>query len=60
MEERVQHLGGRLRVESEPGRGTIVSFELPLSNGVSATDQSGTDQPLAHRVENQFGQTVEM
>ena len=29
MEERVFHLGGHLRVDSEPGRGTIVSFELP-------------------------------
>jgi len=30
MQERVVHLGGRLQVDSEPGRGTIVSFELPL------------------------------
>jgi signal transduction histidine kinase len=29
MEERVVRLGGRLRVESELGRGTIVSLELP-------------------------------
>jgi signal transduction histidine kinase len=29
MQERVVHLGGRLHVDSEPGRGTIVSFELP-------------------------------
>jgi signal transduction histidine kinase len=29
MQERVVHLGGRLQVDSEPGRGTIVSFELP-------------------------------
>jgi signal transduction histidine kinase len=29
MEERVLHLGGQLRVDAEPGRGTIVSFELP-------------------------------
>jgi len=30
MEERVSQLGGRLRVLSEPGRGTKVTAELPL------------------------------
>ena len=30
MEERVARLGGKLHVESERGRGTIVWFELPL------------------------------
>jgi signal transduction histidine kinase len=30
MEERVLQLGGRLRVLSEPGRGTVVSAELPV------------------------------
>jgi signal transduction histidine kinase len=30
MEERVTRLGGRLRVRSEPGRGTTLSVELPL------------------------------
>jgi len=30
MQERVARLGGRLKVESERGRGTVVSFELPL------------------------------
>jgi signal transduction histidine kinase len=30
MEERVVRLGGVLKVDSEQGRGTIVSFELPL------------------------------
>jgi signal transduction histidine kinase len=30
MEERVAQLGGRLRVQSEPGRGTTVTAELPL------------------------------
>lgn len=30
MEERVRRLGGRLHIESQPGRGTLVSAELPL------------------------------
>ncbi|HLI86367.1 MAG TPA: sensor histidine kinase [Bryobacteraceae bacterium] len=30
MEERVRRLGGHLRLESQPGRGTRVSAELPL------------------------------
>jgi signal transduction histidine kinase len=30
MEERVRRLGGRLRIDSHPGRGTLVSAELPL------------------------------
>jgi signal transduction histidine kinase len=30
MEERVARLGGRFRVRSEPGRGTMLSVELPL------------------------------
>jgi signal transduction histidine kinase len=40
MQERVVHLGGRLRVDSEPGRGTIVSFELPAPpTGSNCEDQ---------------------
>ncbi len=30
MEERVAHLGGTLRIDSRPGRGTLLSAELPL------------------------------
>jgi signal transduction histidine kinase len=30
MEERVRRLGGRLTIDSQPGRGTLVSAELPL------------------------------
>jgi signal transduction histidine kinase len=30
MEERVRRLGGKLQVDSQPGRGTVVSAELPL------------------------------
>jgi signal transduction histidine kinase len=35
MEERVIRLGGVLAVDSERGRGTIVSFELPLPDQVT-------------------------
>jgi signal transduction histidine kinase len=30
MEERVAQLGGRLRIESQPGRGTTVTADLPV------------------------------
>ena len=36
MEERIARLGGALSVDSEPGRGTIVSFGLPLPEAVEA------------------------
>ena len=36
MKERVTRLGGSLKVESALGRGTIVSFELPLPDRVEA------------------------
>ena len=31
MEERVRRLGGQLRIDSQPGRGTLVAAELPLA-----------------------------
>jgi signal transduction histidine kinase len=31
MEERVRRLGGRLQIDSHPGRGTRVTAELPLT-----------------------------
>ncbi len=31
MRERVKHLGGVFNIQSEPGRGTTISVELPLS-----------------------------
>ena len=30
MEERVAHVGGRFQIESEPGRGTLLTAELPI------------------------------
>jgi signal transduction histidine kinase len=31
MEERVSRLGGKVRVDSQPGRGTLVAAELPMA-----------------------------
>ena len=31
MEERVRRLGGRLKISSEPGRGTLVHAALPVA-----------------------------
>src|ERR1035438_8603465 len=36
MEERVKRLGGTLRVESQPGKGTTVTAEFPIPAGVHA------------------------
>jgi signal transduction histidine kinase len=36
MRERLHLLGGRLTIESEPGRGTVVTFEVPLPGGEGA------------------------
>jgi signal transduction histidine kinase len=48
MEERIMRLGGSLKVESERGRGTIVSFELPLPE---ALDEDRTGEPaIEHHV----------
>jgi signal transduction histidine kinase len=40
MEERVRRLGGQLRIDSEMGRGTTISAELPLPEPDEATPES--------------------
>ena len=36
MEERVKRLGGAFRVESQPGKGTTVTADVPIPSGVNA------------------------
>ena len=43
MEERIASLGGFLNLDSEPERGTIISFELPLPDAPGAAQ---TTRPL--------------
>jgi two-component system sensor histidine kinase UhpB len=44
MKERVEGLGGRYSVESEPGRGTSVRITIPLAEGMAdAGTSSGVD-----------------
>jgi two-component system sensor histidine kinase UhpB len=40
MKERVEALGGRYSVESEPGRGTSVQIAIPLAEAVAETGTS--------------------
>lgn len=40
MQERVVRLGGKLSIISEPGRGTLVSFELPVPEDLSSPVRS--------------------
>ena len=39
MRERANHLGGELKMESEPGQGTKVLFELPLQRELEEAEQ---------------------
>jgi signal transduction histidine kinase len=43
MEERVRRLGGRLRVDSSPGRGTVIVAELPLEDGNRSEEHATAD-----------------
>ncbi|MAE67207.1 MAG: hypothetical protein CMJ18_23345 [Phycisphaeraceae bacterium] len=46
IRERVEHLGGRVEVESSPGAGTRVSLSAPLSAG--AGTEGHDDEPTNH------------
>jgi ligand-binding sensor domain-containing protein/signal transduction histidine kinase len=35
MRERIEHLGGRFEIDSAPGRGTLLSVDLPVHSAVS-------------------------
>jgi signal transduction histidine kinase len=41
MEERVNHLGGKFRVKSEPGHGTVLEAELPEPVWPAAVEPAG-------------------
>jgi PAS domain S-box-containing protein len=47
MYERTQALGGRLDVLSEPGRGTILTFTIPLTDQTSAAADTATRHGIA-------------
>ena len=43
MEERVHHLGGFFKIDSQPGRGTLLTISLPLAD--LATDATHEAHP---------------
>ncbi|HEY4086266.1 MAG TPA: histidine kinase [Bryobacteraceae bacterium] len=50
MQERVEHLAGKLEVKSQPGLGTAVLFTLPIPGGTSGSVSRNFDLAIdAHR-----------
>jgi two-component system NarL family sensor kinase len=46
MQERVKQLGGALEIQSEPGRGTVISVELPVTG---CAENAGKSPTQSHR-----------
>jgi signal transduction histidine kinase len=44
IEERVASLGGKCKIHSAPGNGTIVAIELPFSNNEGSRDARGNEK----------------
>jgi signal transduction histidine kinase len=49
MEERVKRLGGRLNIESSPGKGTTVKAELPLPVTTSSENHEANQSAVGGR-----------
>jgi len=47
MEERVGRLGGQVRIDSQPGRGTMVAAELPVAEMAVKNEQNGHSHSLS-------------
>jgi PAS domain S-box-containing protein len=53
MHERVKQLGGNLEIQSEPGRGTVISVDLPVADSAENADKS----PIESRSEKRSGKS---
>jgi signal transduction histidine kinase len=47
MEERVGRLGGQVRIDSQPGRGTLVAAELPVAEMAANNGNNGHSHSLS-------------
>jgi signal transduction histidine kinase len=57
MQERVMRLGGTFEVDSRPGRGTIITFGLPLPSGHQPLPASAGREPGENSSDNDFQET---